>query len=88
MPKVKQKTHRGKEGEEETPLHGVINEEEACQHTQALDKILEDMANNIENEKPEAMKQEIVSFKEAITATMPGMEESDPVAVLSMVKDP
>ena len=88
MPKAKQKTHRDEEGEEEAPLHGVINEEEVHLHTQSPDKILEDMVNNIENEKPEAMKQVIVSFKKAITVVMPRMEEADPVAVLRVVTDP
>ena len=75
-------------GEEDVPLHGTINEEEACIHTQNLEKILDDLASKIESWEPDSMKQAINSLKEAILAIILGMEEANPVATLGVVKDP
>ena len=88
MPKATKKTYE-EEGEEvDVPLHSEINEEGVCLHTQNLDKIMDDLASKIESGEPDAMKQAINSFKEAISAIILGMEEANPVAVLRAVKDP
>ena len=87
MPKVSQKLGENEEGEEETTLHGTINEEEAWLHTQTLDDII-DMARNVEEGEPDVMKKAIMSPKEAITMVMPAMEEANPMAVLRSVRDP
>ena len=87
MPKAAKKTHE-EGGEVDVPLHGTINEEEAHLHTQNLDEIIDDLARKIESREPDAVKQTINSFKEAILSLIPEMEEVDPAAVLRAVKDP
>ena len=55
MPKAKQKSVT-EEVEDDTPLHGVINEEEAKTYRKDLDKILENLAKNIQDNVGNAME--------------------------------
>ena len=59
MPKAKQKSVP-EEAEEETPLHGVINEEEAKTYRKSLDKIFDDLAKNIKDNIGNAMELAVI----------------------------
>ena len=55
MPKAKQKSVT-EEVEDDTPLHGVINEEESKTYRKDLDKILDNLAKNIQDNVGNAME--------------------------------
>ena len=69
-------------------FQGVVKIEEVQLHAEKLDTIIKDMAREVEQGTPEAMKNAIISFKEAIAAIIPGTEEANPTAVLNAVRDP
>ena len=73
---------------EEATSHGAINKDEACLHMQKLNKIMDILANRVEEGDAGTMRQAIMDYKEAIMVVMPGMEEVDPAIVLAAVKDP
>ena len=73
MPKATQKSKGKDEGDEDAPLHGAINEAEACQYSQDLKKIIGELGTNIRNEEPDAMRWAIHTYKEAMAAMIPRM---------------
>ena len=87
MPKAKQKSV-AEEVEEETPLHGVINEEEAKTYRNGLDKIFDNLAKNIQDNIGNAMELAIIDLKTQITNYIPGTEEVDPNGILNTIRDP
>ena len=67
MPKATQKlTVDIEEAEEDVPLHGKINEDEARAYRESLDKIFKDMAANIENNINNAMELAIIDLRAEI----------------------
>ena len=86
MPKTTQKSKGKDEGDKDAPLHGAINEMEACQYSQDLKKIIVELGANIRNEELDAMRRAIHTYKVAMAAMIPRMGEADPNAVLKAVK--
>ena len=76
------------EAEEEIPLHGTINEEEAKAYRERLDKIFEDKAKNIKNNIANAMELAIIDLRAEITKDITGVEEVDTGSILKMIRDP
>ena len=78
MPKTKAKylpvEQVAEDLEEEMPLHGVINKDEARLYIDALDAIL-NMAWEIEEGIPRAMENNITTLKQAMVKILPGTEE-------------
>ena len=61
MPKATQKLVADvDEAEEETPLHGAINEEDAKRYRKGLDKVFDDLAKNIKDNIANAMELAII----------------------------
>ena len=87
MPKVKQKSV-AEDVEEETPLHGVINEEEAKNYRDGLDKIFDNLAKNIQDNIGNVMELAIIDLKTQITNYIPGTEDVDPNGILITIRDP
>ena len=87
MPKAKQKSVAD-EVEEETPLHGVINEEEAKTYRDGLDTIFENLAKNIQDNIGNAMELTLIELTAHITNHIPGVEEVDPKGILNTIRDP
>ena len=87
MPKAKQKSV-AEEVEEETPLHGVINEEEAKTYRNGLDKIFDNLAKNIQDNIGNAMELAVIDLKTQITNYTPGAEDVDPNGILNTIHDP
>ena len=87
MPKAKQKSI-AEDVEEETPLHGVINEEEAKRYRDGLDKIFDKLAKNIQDNIGNAMELAVIDLKTQITNNIPGAEDVDPKGVLNTIRDP
>ena len=89
MPKAKTKSLPAEEmAGEEAPLHGAINEKEAKLYVKKLDVIFENMAREIREGIPNAMKNAITALKQAIGKMIPGTDEADIRAVLKAVFDP
>ena len=87
MPKAKQKSVT-EEVEDDTPLHGVINEEEAKTYRKDLDKILENLAKNIQDNVGNAMELAVKELINRIADHIPSTEEVDPVGILNTIRDP
>ena len=87
MPKAKQKSVAD-DAEEETPLHGVINEEEAKAYRDGLDTIFQNLAKNIQDDIGNAMELTVVELTTHITNHIPGAEEVDPKGILNTIRDP
>ena len=87
MPKAKQKSVAD-DVEEETPLHGVINEEEAKMYRDGLDTIFENLAKNIQVNICNAMELTVIDLTAHITNHIPGAEEVDPKGILNTIRDP
>ena len=87
MPKAKQKSV-AEEVEEETPLHGVINEEEVKTYRNGLDKIFNNLAKNIQDNVGNAMELAIIDLKTQITKYIPGTEEVNTNGILNTICDP
>ena len=87
MPKAKQKSVAD-DAEVETPLHGVINEEEAKAYRDRLDTIFENLAKNIQDNIGNAMELTVVELATHITNHIPGAEEVDPKGILNTIRDP
>ena len=87
MPKAKQKSV-AEDVEEETPLHGVINEEEAKTYRDGLDKIFDNLAKNIQDNIGNAMELAVIDLKAQITNHISGVEEVDPKGILNTIRDP
>ena len=79
MPKARSKSQAVEEmaweREEETPLHGAINEEEAKLYIQSVDNIFNDMARNIKEGVENAMEPAILALKQAMEKVIPGMQK-------------
>ena len=89
MPKATQKSIVDvEEAEEEIPLHGMINEDEAKAYRESLDKIFEDMATNIEINIANAMELAIIDLRAEITKHIIGTEEVDTGSILKTIRDP
>ena len=83
MPKATQKSVVDvEEAEEETPLHGAINEEEAKTYRKGLDKVFDDLAKNIKDNIANAMELAIIDLKTHITKHITGAEEVDTGGIL------
>ena len=54
--------------EEDVPIHGTTNEEEARTYSEALDNIIFQMGVNVKDEKVNAIKEAIENYKEKIAA--------------------
>ena len=65
----------------------MINEQEAQCYSLDLQKIITELGTNIWDEVPDAMKNAIQNYKEALAAMVPGLDAADPNAVLKAVKD-
>ena len=85
MPKAHRKS--GAEEEDDVPLHGIMNEEEAKNYSNGLDNIVIQMGVDMKEELHETMKNAILKYKEAITSMIPSMETANPNAVWRSVKD-
>ena len=83
------KAHRKSTGEEEedVPLHGATNEEEAKIYSNGLDDIIIQMGADVKDELFDAMKDAIIKYKEAIASMFPNMETANPNTVWMVVKD-
>ena len=89
MPKATQKSVVDvDEAEEETPLHGAINEEDAKTYRKGLDKVFDDLAKNIKNNIANAMELAIIDLKTHITKHITGTEEVDAGGILKTIRDP
>ena len=88
MPKATQKSVDVEEAEEEIPLHGTINEEEAKAYRESIDKIFEDMATNIENKIANMLELAIIDLRAVITRHITGAEEVDTGSILKTIRDP
>ena len=87
MPKAKQKSV-AEDVEEDTPLHGVINEEESKIYRNGLDKIFDNLAKNIQDNIGNAMELAVKDLKTQIADHIPGAEEVDPNGILNTIRDP
>ena len=89
MPKATQKSVADiEEAEEETPLHGAINEEEAKTYRKGLDKIFDDLAKNIRDNIGNTMELAVTDLKTHITNYISGTEEVDTNGLLKTIRDP
>ena len=89
MPKATQKLIVDvEEAEEEIPLHGTINEEEAKAYRESIDKIFEDMAMNIKNNIANALELAIIDLRAVIMKHITGAEEVDTGSILKTIRDP
>ena len=86
MPKAKQKSVA--EVEDDTPLHGVINEEESKIYRNDLDKIFDNLSKNIQDNVGNAMELAVKDLINRIACHIPSAEEIDPVGVLNTIRDP
>ena len=87
MPKAKQKSV-AEDVEEETPLHGVINEEEAKTYRDGLDTIFDNLAKNIQDNIGNAMELAAIDLTAHITNHIPSVAEVDPKGLLNTIHDP
>ena len=88
MPKATQKAVIDvEEAEEEIPLHGSINEDEAKAYRECLDKIFEDLAKNIEDNIANALELAIIDLRAVITKHITGTEEVDTASILKTIQD-
>ena len=85
MPKAHRKSRAEKD--DDVPLHGAANEEEAKNYSNGLDKIIIQMGADVKEELCDAMKKAIQNYKEAIASMIPSMETANPNAVWRSVKD-
>ena len=81
MPKAHRKS-RG-EDEDDVPLHGATNEEEARTYSDGLDGIILQMGADVKIDLIDAMKK----YKEAIASMFPNMETANADTVWMTVKD-
>ena len=92
MPKATQKSVTTgedlEEVDEDIPLHGTINEEEARAYRESLDKVFDDIATNIEDCVTKAMELAIIDLKTEIVKQIPGTEEVDTRSILKLIQDP
>ena len=79
MPKAPRKSRE--EEDDDTPLHGTINEVEARWYSLALDNIIIKMGTEIKNEVHNAMGEAILAYKQEIEKLIPGMDKADADAV-------
>ena len=86
MPKAKQKSV-AEEVEDDTPLHGVINEEESKIYRKDLDKIFDNLSKNIQGNVGNAMELAIKDLINRIADHIPSAEEVDPVGILNTIRD-
>ena len=75
------------EDDDDIPLHGAINEEEANQYSKSLNGIIIEMGTDIRDEVPNAMKLALQRYKEMIATMLPGIEAADPDIVWKAIKD-
>ena len=85
MPKAPRKSKGDKE--EDVPLHGMTNKEEAKKYSSGLDDIIIQMGADVKEEVRDAMKDAIMKYKEKITDMFPNIETADPKAIWRVVKD-
>ena len=85
MPKAERKS-RGEE-EEDVPIHGTTNEEEARTYSEALDNIIFQMGVNMKDEKVDAIKEAIENYKEKMANMFPNMATANTAAVHASIKD-
>ena len=85
MPKAHRKS--GAEEDDDIPLHGATNEEEAKNYSKSLDSIVIQMRAGVKEELRDAMKKAILDYKEVIANMIPSMETANPDAVWRSVKD-
>ena len=76
------------EAEEEIPLHGSINEDEAKAYRESLDKIFQDMAKNIENNIANALELAIIDLRTVIMKHITSAEDMDTGTILKTIRDP
>ena len=86
MPKAKQKSV-AEEVEDDTPLHGVINEEESKIYRKDLDKIFDNLSKNIQDNVGNAMELAVKDLINRIAGHIPSAEEIDPVGILNTIRD-
>ena len=85
MPKAQRKSRE--EEEDDTPLHGAINEAEVKQCSSALDDIIIKMGTDIKEEAQDTMKKAILAYKVEIEKMIPGMDKSNADAIWHAIKD-
>ena len=85
MPKAHRKS--GADEDDDIPLHGTTNEEEAKNYSKGLDSIVIQMGVDMKEELQDAMKRVILNYKEVIVNMIPSMQTADPNAVWRLVKD-
>ena len=85
MPKAYRKFRE--EEDDDTPLHGTINEAEVRQYSLALDDIIIKMGMGIKDEVHNAMREAILAYKQEIKKLIPGMDKADADVVWHSIKD-
>ena len=85
MPKAHWKSNVDEE--DDVPLHGATNEEEAKLYSSTLDDIVFQMGVSIKDEKVDAIKEVIKKYKDAIANMFPNMAAANTDAVFPSVKD-
>ena len=85
MPKAHRKSNVDEE--DDVPLHGATNEEEAKLYSSTLDDIVFQMGVSIKDEKVDAIKEAIKKYKDAIANMFPNMAAANTDAVFTSVKD-
>ena len=85
MPNAHRKSRE--EEDDDTPLHGTINEAEARQYSLALDDIIIKMGTEIKDEVHDVMRGAILAYKQEIEKLIPGMAKVDADVVWHSIKD-
>ena len=85
MPKAHRKSNVDEE--DDVPLHGATNEEEAKVYSNALDGIVCQMGVSVKDEKVDAIKEAMKRYKDIIANMFPNMAAANTEAVFASVKD-
>ena len=85
MPKAQRKSNI--EQEDDVPLHGTTNEDEARIYSNALDDIVFQMRVSVKDEKVDAINEGMKKYKDIIANMFPNMAAANTEAVFASVKD-
>ena len=85
MPKAHRKSNVDEE--DDVPLHGATNEEEAKLYSSTLDDIVFQMGVSIKDKKADSIKEAIKKYKDAAVNMFPNMATANTDVVFAAVKD-
>ena len=85
MPKAHRKSNIDEE--DDVPLHGATNEEDAKLYSNTLDDIIFQMGVSIKDEKVDAIKEVMKKYKDIIANMFPNMAAANSEVVFASVKD-